>query len=317
MPTACRSSLINLQNIDFKDTTNSLAPEASLTPSDRLVESISRAGILHPPILKEQGTSVLQIVAGRRRILAAQQAHRISSCICLILPAETSTAETLGLSLEDTLLRGEASAIEQAIFFQKILEVMDEQAACSFLPTLGLEPHPVNMKKLLRLLDLEEHLLLALHQGFLHDGVARELLSCSFTDRMSLFEVMDLLKLSVSNQKKLTVTCRELASRNNSSVMGILGQTVVREILEHPEANVPQKTAKLMQWLSEQRYPRLYAAEYEFRQFSASLKLPQEVSVSHAPSFEQDQIELTIAFRNRKELAGIWPHIARVLQQKD
>ncbi|MGV1099332.1 hypothetical protein ACUUL3_07975 [Thiovibrio sp. JS02] len=313
MPPAYRSSLINLQNIDFQDTSNSLAPEGALAPSARLMESVRRAGILHPPILKEEETAMLRIVAGRRRLLAAQQTLRASSCVCLVLPAEATAAETLAVSLEDTLLRGEVSVIEQAIFFAKMLEQAGEAAACAFLPAIGLEPHPVNMRKLLRLLDLEEHLLLALHQGFLHDGVARELLNCSFTDRMSLFEVMDLLKLSVSNQKKLTAGCRELAARTGGSVMAILGQKAVREIIEQPEMNVPQKAARLMQWLGEQRYPRLYEAELDFRHFAASLRLPQGASLSHSPSFEQDRLELILPFRDREELAGVWPEMRRAL----
>jgi len=314
MPPTFRSSLVNLQHINFQDFSNSLTPEEAREPSTALMESVARAGILHPPILREQGRT-MEIVTGRRRLLAAQQTLHSISAICLVLPTETLPTETLAINLEDTMLRGDITVIEQAIFFQKILGHLDEnEAARRFLPTLGLEPHRHHLHNLLQLLGLEEHLLAAVHEGRLHDGVARELLGLNFTDRLSLYEVMEILSLSVSNQKKITAICRELAARHNTSVMALLCQPDVREILDPQETNIPQKTAKLMQWLTDQRFPSLAAAEQEFRTFAAALKLPSAVAISHSPSFEQDQVQLSIPFANREELRRVWPLIANALK---
>lgn len=315
MPPTFRSSLVNLHHINFQDFSNSLTPEEAREPSAALVESVARTGILHPPILRELGRASLEIVTGRRRLLAAQQTLHSISAICLVLPAKTLPTETLAINLEDTLLRGDITVIEQAIFFQKILGHLDEnEAARRFLPAMGLEPHRHHLHNLLQLLGLEEHLLGAVHEGRLHDGVARELLGLNFTDRLSLYEVMEILSLSVSNQKKITACCRELAARHNTSVMALLCQPEVREILDHQETNIPQKTAKLMQWLTNQRFPSLAAAEQEFRTFAATLKLPSTVALSHSPSFEQDQVHLSIPFANREELRRIWPLIANALK---
>lgn len=314
MPPALRSSLVNFQNIDFQDTSNSLTPEGAHPPSADLLLSIARTGILHPPILREQGRARLQIIAGRRRLLAAQATLQSASAICLVLPGENTATDTLAISLEETILRGNITVVEQAIFFHKILDHMNEEEACRFLPALGLEPHPHHIRKLLKLLQLEEHLLLALHEGFLQEGVAQELLRLSFTDRMTLFEFMELLRLSASNQRKLTSVCRELAGRANTPIMALLGRAEVREILNVANSNVPQKTMKLMQWLTSQRFPRLSEAEQEFRTFSASLGLPANVSLGHALSFEQDTLDLAISFKNRAELCRIWPRIAKSLQ---
>ena len=317
MPPLFRSSLVNLQQINFQDLTNSLTPEQALEPSAALLESVARTGILHPPILWERGRTSLEIVSGRRRLLAVQQAHHATSTLCLILPAETSAAEALAINLEETVLRGNSTVVEQAIFFQKILVHLDEnEAARRFLPILGLEPHRHHLQGLLQLLGLEEHLLEALHAGRLHEGVARELLTLNFTDRLSLYEVMETLSLSVGNQRKITATCRELAARHRTSVMTLLCRPEVREILDPQETNIPQKTARLMQWLTEQRFPRLAEAEEEFRVFAAALKLPSGVTLTHSPSFEQDQVHLSLSFGNREEVRRIWPLIANALQTK-
>jgi ParB family chromosome partitioning protein len=317
MPPLFRSSLVNLQQINFQDLTNSLTPEQALEPSAALLESVARTGILHPPILWERGRTGLEIVSGRRRLLAVQQAHHATSALCLILPEETSAAEALAINLEETVLRGNITVVEQAIFFQKILVHLDEdEAARKFLPILGLEPHRHHLQGLRQLLGLEEHLLEALHAGRLHEGVARELLLLNFTDRLSLYEVMETLSLSVGNQRKITATCRELAARHRTSVMTLLCRPEVREILDPQETNIPQKTARLMQWLTEQRFPRLAEAEEEFRAFAAALKLPSGVTLTHSPSFEQDQVHLSLSFGNREEVRRIWPLIANALRTK-
>ena len=317
MPPSFRSSLVNLQQIDFQDLTNSLTPEQAREPNNALLESIARCGILHPPILREQGRSSLEIVSGRRRLLAARLALHTTSTLCLVLPAETLPTEALAINLEETMLRGNITVVEQAIFFQKILVHLDEnEAARRFLPALGLEPHRHHLHGLLQLLGLEEHLLDALHAGRLHEGVARELLTLNFTDRLSLYEVMEMLGLSVGNQKKITATCRELAVRHRTSVMALLCRPEVREILDPQETNIPQKTARLMQWLTEQRFPNLTAAEHEFRSFAAALKLPSGVTLAHSPSFEQDQVHLSLPFTNREDVRRIWPLIANALKTK-
>jgi ParB-like chromosome segregation protein Spo0J len=291
MPPSFRTSLVNLQQINFQDFTNSLTPEETREPGAELLESVARTGILHPPILRDQGLTTLQIVSGRKRLLAARQILHSTSTICLVLPAETAPMEALAINLEDTLLRGDISLVEQAIFFQKILAHLDEkEAARRFLPILGLEPHSHHLHSLVKLLGLEEHLLSALHAGRLHEGVARDLLALNFTDRLSLFEVMEILNLSVSNQKKITATCRELAARHRTSIMALLCRPEIREILDPRETNIPQKTARLMQWLTELRCPRLVEAEREFRVFAGTLKLPNGATLSHSPSFEQDQV---------------------------
>lgn len=315
MSPSLRSSLVNLNHINFNDYSFSLNPENAREPGATLTESIARNGILHPPILKEQSRTRLEIVTGRRRLLAARQTLHCFSASCLILPAETTFVEAMAINLEESMLRGDITVVEQAIFFQKILGHMDEnEAARRFLPVMGLEPHCHNLRNLTQLLGLEEHLLAALHEGRLHEGMARELLNLNFTDRLSLYEVMEMLSLSVSNQKKITAVSRELAVRLNTSIMALLGRPEVREILNPKETNIPQKTARLMQWLSEQRFPRLTEAEQEFRSFAATLKLPRTAAISHSPSFEQDRVQLTISFANREELRDTWPQIACALK---
>ena len=86
------------------------------------------------------------------------------------------------------------------------------------------------------------------------------------------------------------------------------------DILNHPEANPPQKAANLMATLTAKRYPRLTEAEKNFQQFTDSLRLPKNATLSHAPAFEKDTVTLTISFKNQEDLLKSWQFIASALK---
>lgn len=315
MTSALRSSRVSMQQIDLTDTTFSLTPPSARTPSSALLESIGRCGILHPPILRETTAGAYQIVTGRLRLMAINDIQPALSYTCLLLADDTPHITGLVINLEDTLLRGRISPIEQAIFFRKALQWTGEaDAARYFLPLLGHKPHPRIIHELIRLLDLEEPLQQGVHNGLLHEGVARDLLSCSFPERLALFEIIETFGLSVGSQKKLLACCRELALRHRTSMIAIIADPRLKEIMHNQEANPPQQGANILRVLGEMCSPRLTEAEQEYRSFVGKLMLPQGVSVEHAPAFEKDTLSLAIHFKNRAELLNRWPAIEKAIK---
>ncbi|MBU4262790.1 MAG: ParB N-terminal domain-containing protein [Proteobacteria bacterium] len=304
-------SRININHIDFDDDSFSLVPPfiASQTPAS-LVESIRRCGILHPPVVKEKSASSFTIVAGRKRLLAAIEATGAATYDCHKLTEKTEAIDILAICLEDALLSRPLTPVERAVFCKKALALIDEnELASRFLPLMGLTQSVYHIQRDLRLLELEEPLLIAMHEGFLDDKVALELGKFSFSDRVALFEVINTLHLSVGNQKKLAITCRELAARNNTTISALLHSPEVDSIINHGEANSPQKTSNLMKWLTCERFPRLSQAEKEFQHFIAGLALPDQARVEHSPSFEKDELVLTLSCANRKDFLAIWQQI--------
>ena len=170
------------------------------------------------------------------------------------------------------------------------------------MPILGQKAHPYQVEKLLRLNNLEEVIQEALHDDSLDAKVAWELEKLSFADRMALFEIIMALKLSVANQKKITLICREVAIRTETTIAAFLATDESQEILNDMGLNPPQKTARFMAWLQKKQFPRLAQAEQEFKEFCRTLNLPQGASVQHSPFFEKDQVTLTLTFENREEL---------------
>lgn len=306
-----QTSRIHLRQIDFEDFRYALVPPCcDGKPGDELRQSIQRHGILHPPIVKEDSPASFFIVAGRKRLAALREASSPMTCDCFKLPADTEEIPILALALEEGLLSGPVSAIERATFFRKSSRYLDEKEIASrFLPLMGLTPTPYHIRRDLKLLELEEPLIQAIHLGKLDEKVAFELGRFSFSDRLSLFAVIDSLNLSVGNQKKLAVCCRELAARNRMTMRELLTDPAVDEIINHGEANIPQKTAHLMAWLNRQRFPRLSRAEKEFAAFRAEAGLIEGVTLQHSPSFEKDTLYLTLPCRDRDHFQRIWSRV--------
>ncbi|OGQ96374.1 MAG: hypothetical protein A2521_09135 [Deltaproteobacteria bacterium RIFOXYD12_FULL_57_12] len=309
---------IPFSRIDWEDITFCLAPLLAAEIPENLRRSVTRVGILHPPLVREKKKNTFQVVAGRKRLQAARLLAAQQSCICLILPPTIPEATLFALLLEDNTICRQLTPVEQAIFFQKALHYVDEEeAARLFLPALELPPHPYHIRRLLGLLELEEPLLLGLHNGFLDESAARELGALPFKDRMTLFEVIQDLRLSVGNQRKLVAICRELATRHRLAVATLLDDQAIRQILASPDANPPQKAANLMAWLSRKRFPNLSEAESNFKKFVGGLQLPGNATITHSPSFEKDTITLSVNFADQEAFLKTWEKIQSALAEPE
>jgi len=301
---------IPFSQIDFTDSTYNLLPFIDDQEDRVLRESIARAGLLHPPILKENFNTAFQIVAGRKRLRILRDTLAAQECACIILPRDVDRISIYTVLLEETLLARPLSPVEKAVFFTNILQAIDiQQAAQQYLPRLGLAPNPFHIERLLPLLDLEVPLLIKLHQGILSEKTALELTRLSFRDRMAIFETIDQLHLSVGKQKQLLIGCRELSGRSHTAIADILSCPEVTGILDHPQANPPQKSTQLMTWLTRQRFPRLSEAEHKFKAFTDKIDLPAGAILSHALSFEKDALTLSLRFTDETDFLKTWQRI--------
>ncbi len=309
---------IFLSLIDFDDFSFSISPEQEVVPDETLSKSIARHGILHPPIVKRSSPDLYTIIAGRKRLQSLRFLHNNNTASCLVVSRQIPEVDLFHLLLEEIQLVRQLTPVEKAIFLQKVTAVIDtEQIISEFLPRLDLAPHSRSIVKTLKLFELEKPILRSLHDGQLHETVAHDFILLTPGDRMVLFGIISSLRLSFSYQKKLLVICRELAGRNNTSIASLLKNDEVDAILQHGEANSPQKTKNLMLWLQGERMPRSTRAAAEFKRFTAALQLPQNVAIAHAPFFENDAMTLTITFQDRKSLQHAWDKIRHATYGND
>jgi hypothetical protein len=309
------SPILNVKNIflsqiDFEAFDYSLSPERDVAPAETLYKSIARHGILHLPIVRECNSDLHTIVAGRKRLLALRSLHTETACTCLVISRQVPEIDIFSLLLDEIQLTRPLTMVEKAIFLHKTTAIADaRQIISEFLPRLGLAPHSFSLQQTLKLLDLEDPVLRCLHHGQISETVAHDLILMAARDRMALVAIIVSLRLSFSNQKKLLIMCRELAGRDNTSIATLLDNDEVQGILQHQDANPPQKTKNLMLWLSRRHMPRCGQAAEEFNRFITAMRLPQNASVEHTPFFEDDSMTLSITFPNRESLQHAWEKI--------
>jgi len=301
---------IALPRVDFSDFTYSITPASENGIDQSLIKSVGRYGILHPPVVKETAPEIYCIIAGRKRLQALRAQPGNKECSCLVVSPGIQEITVFEILLDEIQLRRQLTSVEKAIFLQKISPLTDEQMIVKeFMPRLDLAPDSQVLQEMLRLLTMEDHILLGLHRDVVHETVARDFVTLSARDRSVLFEVITALKPSYSNQKKLVHICRELAGREDKSIAALLDNPEVDAIVSHQEANPPQKTKNLMAWLSRRHKPRVMQAEEEFHRFVTALNLPRNASIKHTPSFEDESLTLSITFQNRKSLENVWEKI--------
>jgi ParB-like chromosome segregation protein Spo0J len=292
---------IILSTIQFDDDLFSLTPSLVTVAPEKLVRSISRVGLLHPPIIVEIAEGIYRIASGRRRLLAARKLN-VQSCKCTVFSSTTHPMDVFNYIYEDAS-HTNLSIISKAIFLRKAGKwLSDEELSKKFMAGFELKGGAYQISKLKQLAELEINIQEALFAGRIDEKVCHELVKLDFIDRMGLFDVIQSLSLSVANQRKLLITSRELAARNEIHISSFLGQEPLTTILSSNSLNAPQKSTAYMTRLQELRFPLLSEAEHEFKLFIKELSLPKQIQVAHDTSFETDKLTITITCQSKKEL---------------
>jgi ParB family transcriptional regulator, chromosome partitioning protein len=181
---------------------------------DELVASIRRHGVLQP-IVARPANGGYQIVAGERRLRAAQAAGLAT------IPAvvrEISDREALEVALVENLRREDLNAMERARAYLRLTSefglTQDEMADAIG----GSRPTIANT---MRLLDLPEEVQKAIDQGRLTEGHGRALLAVP--DRGRLLEIWQ-------HVEKRGLSVRETEVMAKAATKNVSRETIVRRV---------------------------------------------------------------------------------------
>ena len=132
------------------------------------------------------------------------------------------------------------------------------------------------------------------------------LLNLSSADQVYLAKLLE-LPFSHSEKKEVLQNIEEICLRHSLTLVECLDPILSRystpatknRSLEHEIANSVRIE------LNRLRFPLLAKQELEFADWKKGLKLPQNISLQHAPNFEQDWIEVKFRYKSKEELHGI------------
>lgn len=289
-----------------------LDPEIPLA----LAESFKLAGILQPPLVHEQKGGGYQLIAGKRRILAARKICGLSACHCFVAPATIKIDRLLNLLIEAQSRSASFSPMETAHFFKIGARYLpEEELANRYLPRLAGKKNPSLLKGYRLLLSLEDEVQQLVHSSFIPESMAYELVKLESSDRLCLVHLFREYQLGGGKQKRLFSLLRDIAQRQGTQISELIHVFEIKEILEHKEMNAPQKIQNLLAFLQQKQTPSLQADEEQFRSGIGRLKLPPRCTARHSPAFETDVVELTIKFNDFDHLRKVWPALQKTLQK--
>lgn len=276
-----------------------LGPEKTIFQSRY---SLERSGLIYLPLVIAASDGSYEIITGKRCLDVSQRMVPKENILCRVVTEGVTPAEILVLLYEEHTMRGEMTVIEMAHFVRICRNRLDEQEQHTLFTSVGLPDKSYFFDRLAELLTLEHNLQSALMEGRLTEGMARELLRLQQDDRLTFYDLVMQLAFGGGKQKRLLSLLKDLAGRSGLSFHEYLGEAAIRSILDHKEMNIPQKGQVLLQQLQQLYSPALAMEEERFAIWKQRLGLPSNCTVEHSPSFEQDDVSLTLRFNNRQYL---------------
>jgi ParB family chromosome partitioning protein len=167
-----------------------------------LTESVRQHGVIQPILVTEQ-LDGYQLVAGERRLRAAQAAglQRIPAVV-----RQLAARDQLELALVENLQRQDLNPIEEAAAFRQLIDEFgftQEQLAARFGRARS------TVANTLRLLEMREGVRVAVAEGRLTEGHARALAGLGETQEQGLIQLIADRDLSVRQTEELARRLRD------------------------------------------------------------------------------------------------------------
>jgi ParB family chromosome partitioning protein len=274
-----------------------------------LKQSLDRAGLINPPVVRKKPEGGFQIICGHRRVEGLAWLS-VSSVPCRILPPGTDDKECLLLTLYDNISHRIFNPIEKSMTIQRLQTFYpEEKIITDFLPLLTLNPHKSQLEMFRPLCTLEKRIKDAVVAGVIEVHTAGRLAQMDHKNREAVSNLLITLRLSVSKQAALIEYICEIALREDISKEEVAGSSQIRSFLAHEHLNLPQKAHSILGYLRERRYPQLTSKEKTFKQKVKEFKLPSDIRFTSPPNFEGNCYGLTLHFtsvqRLREQLSSL------------
>lgn len=205
--------------IPIKDiSSNPLQPRREFKPEElsELSTSIREKGVIQPLVVRSllrEGKPIYQLIAGERRLRAAEQAGFLEVPVRLLEVA--SDQEMLELALIENLQREDLNPVELARGYQRLAE---EYSLTQEQISARVGKNRATVANSLRILELPEPILNAIRAGELTAGHAKAILMLQGAARQSaLFKKVMAAKLSVRQTEETARSMLQPSERRDAS----------------------------------------------------------------------------------------------------
>ncbi|MEJ2729495.1 MAG: ParB/RepB/Spo0J family partition protein [Deltaproteobacteria bacterium] len=298
-----RYRTISTGDIDTENLTFRITAAADI---EDLLGSIQKIGLIQPPVLMEN-PSGYTIVCGFRRI-----------SVCRRLGWTRLTARILEKSF-DRFRAAQMSIADNSL--QRSLNLVEISRALNLLDDFG--PDSQRRRDAAEALILPVNrtvgrLPLPIQEGFLKETInlsmALELSELEPAAAEGLARLFDTLKLGLNKQRELLLLLKEIAEREDTSILQLIAEKPLQEILKTAEMDRAVKRQKVRSYLRRRRFPAISQAETDYRKWVGQLKLGNHINLIPPRDFEGNTFSMTLRFNNRRDLADLNKKIGKIIQ---
>jgi ParB family transcriptional regulator, chromosome partitioning protein len=302
---------ITCQLLDFPDPFIRLLHEGTVDCS--LVDQLQQFGQTVPLLVWQQKEKRYQILANYLSFRAIKSLG-LEEVTCQVLPFSTPPIHRYSLQILHGLAAPQASPILQAHLLQQARQHLTDRDLFALLAMMGHKPQRYKLDELTDLLHLSSSAIVAMHRGVLSPKTGKLLKLTSQEDQEVLIRLINTYRPGGSKQQKLIAMIIELSLRDNKPVQEVLRGWLPME-KEFTEENAPQRLQGLLHFLQDMFWPEKSKMEKNFQKFVQELRVPDWVSITPTPSFEDEGVEMHLRFVNSEELKKKWEKIKAFIQQ--
>lgn len=301
---------VPIQKIDLNDRRYRISTSG---PSASLVASIDALGVLTPPKIIPIKKSYT-IVSGFKRIMACNQLG-VKKAPAQILNPDLPREQCINTSIAENAFIRSLNLVEQSRAIRMLDSLYKEQARlCRAATFLGLSVNPDMVKKLRTVGEMHSVLQSAVING--HVALPMALRLYKMDDKPTanrITKIFSEIGLGLNRQREFLDWLVEIARRDGTSILFILDEEPISEILNDDDLDRKQKGRLVRQYLIEKRYPEISKAEQRFSDALKRLRLEKGVRLNAPAFFESQTYRLQIDFNDYKELISKYRNLEGVI----
>ena len=268
-----------------------------------LVRSIEKFSLINSPIVTKDREGRVEVVAGYRRILALNHLQWEEIPCRDLSHLGYSHEELLLLNLHDNLATRPLNAVEKGMVLSRLAPyVSRDQILRDFMPLLDLPCHGPTLEMFWGLEKLEQPIKKSLVNKSISIQTAKAFVHMDPESRTTLFKWIAGVGLNANQQSQFITYIADISIKEQKRISQLFQEKEILDILNNLNTNKPQKAKMLLNFLRSRRFPLLTRNEKRFREKTTGLGLPDGVTISHPPFFEDPDYRLEIFFKNGKTL---------------
>jgi len=296
-----RLKIVDLSEIDLSDDDFRITTEKQV---DDLMHSIDHVGILHHPLLlKKEATYT--IICGFRRIEACRRLNW-SELEAKVLSPDTMRLECIKYAITDNAFQRPLNLIEKSRsigmlsdFFKDINSLSEE------LSILGISEHPSMTKKLEGICHLPELFQNSILSNTISLAMVLELAGMSEDDAKGFIKLFNTLNLSLNTQREIVTLVKEIAIREDRSILQIIEESHLNKILTNEDLDKNQRANQIRIYLKQRRFPTIAVIEKSYEKYRQKLNLERGFKLIPPANFESPTHTLQLSFNNMIQLKSL------------